>query len=82
MKPRARPSTSPPSSGGGEKGPDPKLKEIEVPGCEVVTGNGKFPSALHTCYLSTYAWMLNQHERLQTMERTMVLRREPEYDLG
>ena len=54
---------------------------MQVPGCEVVTGNGKFPSALHTCYLSTYAWMLNQHERLQTMERTMVLQGEPEYEL-
>ena len=47
-------------TGGGEKGPDPKLKETQVPGCEVVTGNGKFPLALHTCYLATYAWMLNQ----------------------
>ena len=53
------------------KEPDVKRKDTEVPGCEVVVGNGKFPNALHGCYLMTYAWMLNQHEAWGRMAATL-----------
>jgi len=56
------------------KGP----KQADVPGCEVVKGSGAYPNAMKGCYLVTYAWMLNQHERLQQMARTMRLVQEGE----
>lgn len=55
------------------KNTDTGPTQSDVPGCQVVTGNGKFNMGLRGCYLVTYAWMLSQHERLQSIARTMRL---------
>jgi len=53
--------------------------QSDVPGCQVVTGNGKFNMGLRGCYLVTYAWMLSQHERLQSIARTMKIVQEGDW---
>ena len=47
-----------------DKGPLAK----QVPGCKIIQGRFKF--TLYGCYLSTYAWMLIQHERWLHMAKT------------
>jgi hypothetical protein len=61
------------------KNTDTGPTQSDVPGCQVVTGNGKFNMGLRGCYLVTYAWMLSQHERLQTISRTMRILQEGEW---